>query len=418
MRRIFVLLVISVAFFFGGVPTAKAIVDPLTPDNNPFGIHILDESDLEDAAKLVNSSGGNWGYVTLVIRADERDSKRWQSAFNKMRELHLIPIVRIATKMSEDSWEKPNLDELDGWVSFLSELNWVTQNRYIIIGNEPNHAKEWGGEVKPDEYAKYLETFSKKLKEGSKDFFILSAGFDASAPNGKETMSENDFLTKMISNNPNVFENVDGWSSHSYPNPNFSGSQDDEGRGTVKTFEWELRVLKNLGVTKTLPVFITETGWIHDKGGEKSGPKEVGEVATRLKASYELAWNDERIVAITPFVLNYQDPPFDIFSWKRQDGNFYQFYYEVKDLPKSEGKPKQIVAVDVLTLLFPPLIPNSGWMTGIIALKNTGQSIWEGTEKIYASYHGFEIIIEPRVLFSDIKPGERTLAVIKIKLFK
>ena len=196
MRRIFVLLVISVAFFFGGVPTAKAIVDPLTPDNNPFGIHILDESDLEDAAKLVNSSGGNWGYVTLVIRADERDSKRWQSAFNKMRELHLIPIVRIATKMSEDSWEKPNLDELDGWVSFLSELNWVTQNRYIIIGNEPNHAKEWGGEVKPDEYAKYLETFSKKLKEGSKDFFILPAGFDASAPNGKETMS--DFFSVLI----------------------------------------------------------------------------------------------------------------------------------------------------------------------------------------------------------------------------
>jgi len=59
----------------------KAAENPLSVPNNSFGIHILDENDLEDAAKLVNSGGGDWGYVTFVIRSDERDSKRWQKVF-------------------------------------------------------------------------------------------------------------------------------------------------------------------------------------------------------------------------------------------------------------------------------------------------------------------------------------------------
>ena len=53
-----------------------AIVDPLKSANNKFGIHITDENDLDEARALINSSGGDWGYITLVIREDERDVKR------------------------------------------------------------------------------------------------------------------------------------------------------------------------------------------------------------------------------------------------------------------------------------------------------------------------------------------------------
>jgi hypothetical protein len=153
-----------------------AIENPSARPNNIYGIHILDENDLEDAAKLVNSSGGDWGYVTLVIRKDERDSQRWQKTFDKMRRLHLIPIVRIATIQVNSHWEKPVQGEIDGWVSFLNSLNWVIKNRYVIIGNEPNHAAEWGNELNPQEYADYLSTLSEKLKNESGDFFILPAG--------------------------------------------------------------------------------------------------------------------------------------------------------------------------------------------------------------------------------------------------
>src|SRR3989344_5827361 len=190
----------------------EAINDPLNVSNNKFGIHILNDTDLEDADFLVNSSGGDWGYVTLVIRSDEWDHQRWQEVFDNMRRLHLIPIVRIATKMTEKGWEKPKFDEIEGWGSFLGELNWVVQNRYITLGNEPNHASEWGGEISPSEYAKYLKTFSEKLKGKSSDFFILNAGFDASSYNSKTTQSEEQFLRKMVEYNPNILTYIDGWS--------------------------------------------------------------------------------------------------------------------------------------------------------------------------------------------------------------
>src|SRR3989344_492451 len=141
LKKIIRVFTITVILILISSTNIKAAENPLSVPNNSFGIHILDENDLEDAAKLVNSGGGDWGYVTFVIRSDERDSKRWQKVFDKMRRLHLIPIVRIATNQMEDGWEKPSFDEIDGWVSFLSSLNWVVKNRYVVIGNEPNHAK-------------------------------------------------------------------------------------------------------------------------------------------------------------------------------------------------------------------------------------------------------------------------------------
>ncbi|KKQ98790.1 MAG: hypothetical protein UT24_C0001G0071 [Candidatus Woesebacteria bacterium GW2011_GWB1_39_12] len=419
LKKIIRVFTITVILILISSTNIKAAENPLSVPNNSFGIHILDENDLEDAAKLVNSGGGDWGYVTFVIRSDERDSKRWQKVFDKMRRLHLIPIVRIATKQMEDGWEKPSFDEIDGWVSFLSSLNWVVKNRYVVIGNEPNHAKEWGGEINPEEYADYLEVFSNKLKSQNQDFFILPAGFDASAPNAKDTMSETEFLTKMISHNPDVFNNVDGWASHSYPNPNFSGSQDDVGRGTVLTFEWELKLLEKMGVSKKLPIFITETGWAHDMESNSNGYKDTKSTTDNLKGAFELAWNDERVVAVTPFILNYQTPPFDIFSWKKKDGSFYEFYYEMQKLPKKQGKPVQVVSIDVLSIIFPPIFPSNGRLEGGIALiKNKGQTIWNGDEKIRSSKFNLDIELEPKTIFSDIEPGETSVAVFSTEFAK
>ncbi len=56
-----------------------AIYEPASFPNNKFGIHIADTADLPDAASLVNSSGGDWGYVTFVITEDNRDIFRWQT---------------------------------------------------------------------------------------------------------------------------------------------------------------------------------------------------------------------------------------------------------------------------------------------------------------------------------------------------
>lgn len=362
--------------------TAKAIYDPLSVPNNRFGIHLGSAADISEAASLVNSSGGDWGYITFVIQKNQRDTRFWQNVFDQARRAHVIPIVRIATQGSGgDSWEKPSKDEIDGWVSFFDSLNWVIKNRYVIIGNEPNHAKEWGGEVNPKEYGEYLALISQKLKVANPDYFILAAGLDASAPNSGDTMDEQTFLSRMFKEVPGAFANVDGISSHSYPNPGFTGSENATGRGTIKTYDWELSILSSLGVQKPFGVFITETGWAHSTDDPKTrtflNPDTLGD---KFKYAFENAWNDKRVVAVTPFILAYPEGVFAQFSWKAKDGSFYKFYNDVAGLKKTPGMPIQETSGEIMALFIPPLLGSNQTFWGIALAKNTGQSIWKNGE--------------------------------------
>ena len=364
---------IGLIFYFPN--SAKAINNPGDVPNNRYGIHITDANDLEKAVDLVNSSGGDWGYVTFVIREDDRNLKKWQDTFDKMRELHLIPIVRLATKTSGENWEKFDSYNTDGWVYFLNSLNWVIQNRYIIIGNEPNHATEWGGEINPYEYSNFYKEFARKLKNSSNDFFIMPAGFDASAPNTNNHMGEEEYIKKMLEVNPDFYDYVDGLASHSYPNPNFSGSEFDVGPGTIATYVWELEFLRLLGVTKKLPVFITETGWAKTVGDDKRLTET--EIANKLSYAFEKVWSDEKIVAITPFILDYKEPLFDMFSWITKDGGNTVFYERTKNLVKTRGQPSQITSGQIVYVIIPKVIFGDKTQELILLVKNSGQSVWE-----------------------------------------
>ncbi|MDO8550916.1 MAG: hypothetical protein Q7S39_12315, partial [Ignavibacteria bacterium] len=90
-------------FCFVFTPEAKAIYDPTIVPNNKVGMHIVDTSDLGDIAKLVNSNGGDWGYVTIVLSDGERNHDRWQLLFDEMRRRHLVPIIRLATHAENGS---------------------------------------------------------------------------------------------------------------------------------------------------------------------------------------------------------------------------------------------------------------------------------------------------------------------------
>ncbi len=338
MKKLSIFLVSVVLFAFSANQTS-AVYNPTSVTNNKFGIHITDANDLNDAATLVNGGGGDWGYITLVIQKGERDSEKWTHIFDKLRDLHLIPIVRIATKPILSFWEKPSVDEIDGWVSFLASLPWPTKNRYILVGNEPNHAEEWGGSLKPAEYASYLEAMSIKLKKESDKFYVIGAGFDSSAPNGFFSMDEEYYIRQMILSDPKVFDNVDGWSSHSYPNPGFIGSETDTGRRSISSYKWEMELLKSLGIEKDFDIFITETGWAHNVKGEIYNNIDTSDLGRRFDWAFNNVWNDKKIVAVTPFILNYNSWPFDVFSWKDKEGNYYDFYYKVMNMPKEAGNP-------------------------------------------------------------------------------
>jgi hypothetical protein len=388
-------------------------------------MHVINTSEIEEVSNLVNSNGGDWGYVKFVIRADERNRETWQKVFDDCRRLHLIPIVRIATRPMGDTWEKPTLGDIDGWVDFLQSLRWVTTNRYIIIGNEPNHANEWGGEVNPEEYAAYVLTFSGKLKSVSSDFFLFSAGLDASAPDGKDTLSISTFIKRMYDSYPLVFEYIDGWASHSYPNPGFSGSVTARGKGTIRSYEWELSYLHSLGIVKSFPVLISETGWKHNAGDDyiissvRQGKRLVTVrrksplfTPSQLTPLYSKAitevWNDSRIFAVVPFVFSYLTEPFEEFSWKDSTGTFWPFVSSYQNATKIVGEPEQRNSAQLVSLFGPHFNPITRTFFGTIVVTNTGERIWDSS-KLSLQSDVFDTVTLRTFEKTTIEPGHTAI---------
>jgi hypothetical protein len=373
----FVIVFIIFLCCFLSVNNINAFYDPLSVSNNKYGIHIADPNDLKDVRSLVNSSGGDWGYVTLVIPDSDKNSGKWQQIFNEMRKDHLIPIVRLATHVQNDYWVKPDAHDIDDWISFLNSLNWPIENRYVILFNEPNHAKEWGNSLDPEGYADLTVNFAKKLKDSDSDYYILPAGLDDSAANGIESMDAEKYWDRILKNNANYFDYFDGLTSHSYPNPAFSGYPWQIGRGTLLSYQWELNLLNSLGVNKNLPVFITETGWMHNSGKQINlhllSPDTVASYYTQAAAS---VWQDNRIVCITPFVFNYQDIPFDHFSWKTIGASeYYSFYNAYKNITKIKGDPIQRQKYEIDKSILPFFLVSGSEYNFSFNLKNSGQNI-------------------------------------------
>ena len=57
----------------------------LASERNLFGLHLTQTADLISAKEIINSSGGDWGYVTIVIRTDQLDKNTWQDFFDNCR---------------------------------------------------------------------------------------------------------------------------------------------------------------------------------------------------------------------------------------------------------------------------------------------------------------------------------------------
>ncbi len=401
-------LLLCSLLLLGFARSVHAKYDPDTVPNNKFGIHIVDPNDIADAATLVNSSGGDWGYVTLVIQEDDRDLGKWQGVFDRMRKLHLIPIVRLATHIDGDKWVKPYADAPLDWARFLNSLNWPTENRYVIIYNEPNHANEWGGSIDPEDYARTLVRYARTLTDTSEDFFILPAGLDVSAASDGRSLDASVFLTRMLRAEPRLFDVLDGWTSHSYPNPGFSGSPYASGRGTLRSYLWELSYLRSLGLNRTLPVFITETGWIHSQGvSDNFGLLGEKQVSANLQTAAREVWSDPDVIAITPFVLNYQGLPFDHFSWKKLgSSDYYEFFATYRDIAKIRGMPKQRHKYTLDHRLIPvSLVAGSTYELSAL-LKNEGQGI-------YSEHDGYRLTFGPAASFTssvdplpDMEPGQ------------
>jgi hypothetical protein len=370
MKKLFFILLSILATFTWLASPALA--------TNQFGLHLTQLSDLDTAAPLINSGGGDWGWVTITLRLDQLDNLAWQNFMNSCREKHIIPMVRVSTYNDGPNWKRPSNSDLDNIASFLNSLNWPSYPQYIVPFNEINHGAEWGGEVDIANFANSFIYLATRLKQLNSHFSILSSPLDLASPNNLPNYlsapAVYDILTSQF---PQYFELIDGLASHSYPNHGFVGSPYDTGAHSIFGYSWELDYLKSKGITKPLPVFITETGWPH-----KEGIKPEGRLFPAAKSSQNLLtalnlWRqDNRVQAVTPFIYNYFQEPFDHFSWLNSQGVIFPDYQSVVNLPRSPNQPSQITSFSVSSPALPLLVFPDITYQSQIKVRNTGQSIW------------------------------------------
>lgn len=317
-------------WFTGLFSPVAAIYDPLSVPNNRIGLHLLSPDEVEGAAKIINSSGGDWGYVTIPMRANDRNLETWEKFMIKCRELHIIPIIRLASFQISEKWDAPDEYSLIDFANFLDQLSWPTENRYVIIYNEPNHKNEWGGFVYPSEYARVLDRAVSIFHAKDPDFFVITGGMDSSAPDSFESLNTYAYFQEMDRAVPGIFKKVDGMSFHSYGNPAFSTRPNLSSKVNVNSFRFELDFLqKKFGATPK--IFLTEAGWRRDLTGE-----------TRAVEFYQFAlssvWTRD-VVAVTPFLYFAGEGPFKGFSFLDQDKKEYRFAQTYTNYPKTAGQP-------------------------------------------------------------------------------
>lgn len=308
--------------------------------NNKFGIYVYDRLDLiERGGDLVNSQGGKWGYVLIPYNVKDYDYDKWRAIFADLRERELIPILQL--------WDVDPADYEEATreaAQFLSTFDWPIKPRYVSVYNEPNDEKFWQGTVDPANYAQVLAYTITTFKETNPNFFMLNGAFNATAPNGGGYIDQVNFMLQMNVAVPGIFARLDGWASHSYPQPAYRGHPTDSGRQSIRAYEWELSVLRDYFGVYNLPVFITETGWPHAEAKKDDYSYFDQEtVALFIKQAFEEVWlPDERVVAVTPFTIRY-DPPHDNFSWiKPNDDGVYPQFDTIQQMTKVAGDPPQL----------------------------------------------------------------------------
>jgi len=335
----------------------SAITDPFVSPNNKIGIHILSPDEIETTAKLVNNDRqAAWGYVVVPIQSTDRNRDKWQKFLDKCKELKIIPIIRIATTATGPHWDPPSEFDLLDFANFLDDLKWPIKNRYVIFFNEVNRADEFGGTVNPEKYAESLDLAIDIFKSKSEDFFVMPAGLDNAASDKKTSLNWKIYLQRMHNQKPDIFNKIDGWVSHAYPNPDFSSRPDQKGENKINSFEYDLIELKKY-TGKRLPIFITEAGWSNKYLSDR-------QIALYYQYAFGNVWNHPQIIAVAPFLLNAQDGPFKQFSFQDSNHNLKEFAVELSSRA-TIGEP--VIPIEITPTISPEPIASYSAVLGTTA---------------------------------------------------
>ena len=283
------------------------------------------------AAELVNANGGDWGYLTVVFTAAERDTAQGevflQQLLDRCFEQHLQPIIRVATRfdVETETWSRPEPDDAERWRAFLEKGRWPTKHVWVIAGNEPNLGREWGGAVDSAAYAEYLSHFLDVFAD-SERFRVVNGPLDAS--NGTELPTMQDayeFLAGMEAAVPGLFARLAGWSSNPYSVPHHG----DHLRYTHRAYEAELAA-----IGRDMPVLITEAG--HLNTGDEH------EIAQFYEQAFRDWMADPRVVAVTPLFWHPDRGVYWMFDFDQHNRivDKSPTYDLIRRLPRPRGSPE------------------------------------------------------------------------------
>lgn len=276
-----------------------------------LGVHIMHIDEISLAGEFfynLDLDREQWRYVTVpMVLADLKQFDTWQKNFHLAKKYKIRPIIRLATEFKDNAWQIPTKKDVVEQLEFLGKLDWPDSERTVIAYNEVNHAAEWGGRLDPAGYADILQFVLAWAHSEPKRITVLPAALDLDAPSSNNTRRALVFWQQVYDARPELFTELDGWNSHSYPNPGFIGSPRNSGLNSINGFVVELSWLDQL-ISQKLPVYITETGW-----------RDTLSTGYRLSGNYEYAlsnvWSNDRVKAVTPFVLKSQPGPFAEFSF-------------------------------------------------------------------------------------------------------
>lgn len=382
------LLILGLVVIFIAVVIVGTITQAPLPDldTSKIGVHFL----LDDGRNrwpievwaehfaYADRIAAEGGIAVQVIRADDLNAERWQPFMELAAQHNLTPVLRLATTFDfeRNVWNAPASDPSGNYTSwgeryaaFINALDWPTDDKHIILLNEPNNGHEWGGTPDPVAYAQFVSDVAPILRDQVEHIVILNAAFDLYVPHtggqpfpGSDVASidANTFMEAMQAAQPDIFAQFDIWNSHPYPEGAFidppwvqtyrfdfmAGAPDAPApppdgifnRG-INGYEWELWKLAQFGI-EDISVMITETGWRHsdsvrvDSVDAGSGYPDAALMAnfidaafkgrqSRYAATREITWTpwlaDERVIGIAPFALNGVPDEWSHSNWLRLD---------------------------------------------------------------------------------------------------
>jgi hypothetical protein len=303
---------------------------------------------------VVNANGGDWGYITVVWTIQDREDRmaeyNLQLFLDRCYEFHVQPIVRVATKFeakreptvpgqpavkpnlqgAEGSWTRPDWDEPLKWRAFFERGKWPTRHAWIVIGNEPNLGREWGGAVDAAGYAKYLDHVLDVFADAPR-FDIVSGALDISNTTAMPVMQDAlEFLDEMGATVPGLFERLPAWASNPYHVPNLGPGV----RYTHRAYEAELD-----RIGREMPVLITEAGNLQT-GDEL-------EIARFYAEAFRDWMADPKVVAATPLFWHPDRNDFWMFELDKR-GAFVSkspTYELLRRLPRIAGSADYEVTI-------------------------------------------------------------------------